>query len=179
MKVAEPYGFSALVEVHAAIEDVFLLHQEALTWLDVAAARELLAIHGRLLAVHMGHEEGLLLPVFERNGPVAKWPSVLYTGQHRKMLGMLASVPAWLDELERVPVSQRRRRMLRVLDHETTYKHLVEHHEGAERDGLFPIADAAAEAGERRALLERMRDEWCEAWERERATLERVRRALA
>lgn len=175
MKVADPYSFAALVEVHAVIEDVFLAHQEALTLLDVGAARELFSIHGRLLGLHIQHEERLLIPVFERAGAVPKWPTVLYTGQHKKMLGMLEGVPAALDELERLPLAQRRRAMLRVLDHETTYKHLVEHHEGAEREGLFPIADRSGEADERRALLERMRDEWTEAFELERSRLDELR----
>lgn len=175
MKVVEPYSFASLVDVHTAIEDVFLAHQEALTLLDLQAARELLEIHGRLLEVHMGHEEELLLPVFERAGPIAKWPTVLYTGQHRKMLGMLESVPLRLTELEGIPSERRRREMLRILDHETTYKHLVEHHEGAEREGLFPIADRSAEPDERRVLLERIRDEWSEAFLRERSRLEVIR----
>lgn len=175
MKVVEPYSFSSLVEVHAVIEDIFLAHQEALTLLDLAAAKELLEIHGRLLAVHMQHEERLLIPVFERAGVVPKWPTVLYTGQHRKMLGMLESVPGALDALSQLPAAERRRAMLRVLDHETTYKHLVEHHEGAEREGLFPIADRSADPDERRALLERMRDEWGEAEARERPRLAALR----
>jgi hypothetical protein len=175
MKVIEPYSFSSLVHVHAAIEDVFLVHQEALTLLDIGAARELFEIHGRLLEVHMGHEEELLIPVFERAGRIARWPTVLYTGQHRKMLGMLESVPLRLAELESVPSARRRREMLRILDHETTYKHLVEHHEGAEREGLFPIADRSAEPDERRLLLERMRDEWEQAFDRERPRLVEIR----
>jgi hypothetical protein len=175
MKVVEPYSFSLLVDVHTAIEDVFLAHQEALTLLDIGAARELLEIHGRLLELHMGHEEELLIPVFERAGRIAKWPTVLFTGQHRKMLGMLASVPHRLAELASVPSQRRRREMLRILDHETTYKHLVEHHEGAEREGLFPIADRSMESDERRALLEHMRDEWSEAFARERPRLDAIR----
>lgn len=176
MKVAEPYSFAALVDVHAVIEDVFLSHQELLTLLEISLARELLEIHGRLLALHMHHEESLLIPVFERAGLVPKWPTVLFTGQHKKMLGMLEIVPSALDALAHRVANERRRAMLRVLDHETTYKHLVEHHEGAEKEGLFPIADRAAEPDERRLLLERMRDEWAEALERERPRLEKIRR---
>ena len=78
-------GFSALLEAHAPIGDALLLHEEALLLLDAELATELLAAHERLLALHMRHEEDVVLEVFRRVPPLKKWPVVLYTGQHEKI----------------------------------------------------------------------------------------------
>lgn len=178
MKIAEPSSFSQLIEIHTELEDVFLLHQEALTLLALDAARELLEIHGQLLLLHMRHEEELLLPVFDRAGPVQKWPRVLYTGQHEKMRGMLERVRESLDEMCQKPPLRARRSMIRVLDYEATYKHLVEHHEGAEREGLFPIADTLATPEERRTLLSTFAREWDELCGAHASRLNELRRLL-
>jgi hemerythrin-like domain-containing protein len=178
VKINEPPSFSQLVDVHTELEDVFLLHQEALTLLDFDAALELLEIHWQLLLCHMRHEEELLLPVFDRAGPVKKWPRVLYTGQHEKMRGMLEHIRESASELCRERPLRPRRSVIRLLDYETTYKHLVEHHEGAERDGLFPIADSVATPEERRELLERFAREWEDATAVHTARLNELRQRL-
>lgn len=141
---ASDLGFSALLEAHAAIDDALLLHEEALLLLDVELAIELLAAHGRLLAVHMRHEEDVVLDAFRHVPPVKKWPVVLYTGQHEKLLWHLARMTQSTLQLRALSGSTLRRAAITLLDLEATYKHLHEHHDGAEREGLFPLVDHEA-----------------------------------
>lgn len=171
-------SFAEIFEFHTDLEEVLALHQEALLVLDLESARALLGGYRRLLALHMRHEEERLLPVFGRLGPVEKWPVVLYTGQHEKMRSLLDRVETQLGVLLADPPSNLRRAVIRLLELETTYKHLTEHHDGAEREGLVPHADRAASDEERAEMLESFREQWREARAREATLVDRARRAL-
>lgn len=154
-----PTRFVELLGAHVELDDVFLLHQEALLLLDLSAARELLAIYRRLLDVHMNQEERVVLDLFDRAGPIKKWPRVLYTGQHEKMLWHLERIGVALSGMVAQEKTSRRT-VLELLDAEATYKHLVEHHDGAEREGLFPITDQVVAEDERAAVLAQLWPEW-------------------
>jgi hemerythrin-like domain-containing protein len=167
-----------LLELHGELDEIFWLHQESLVTLRLELSAELLAAYERLLRVHMRHEEELLLPVFERAGPVPRWPAVLYTGQHEKMLTLLSSVREALSELRRRE-QNRLRGGIALVTFEATYKHLVEHHDGAEREGLFPIVDRTATPDEATRLLELCRTQWADALAAERELLRSARDALS
>ena len=47
-----------------------------------------------------------------------------------------------------------------MLDHETTYKHLSEHHDGAERAGFFPLLEIAATPLEHAEITRLCLAEW-------------------
>jgi hypothetical protein len=169
------------MELHAELDDVFLLHQEALMELDFELAGDALAAYVRLLTTHMRHEETWILPIFDRAGPVPRWPRVLYTGQHEKMRGMLESAGNRVVSLRKLPTTprrDRRRAALVLLAEEATYTHLCEHHDGAERDGLYPVVDRVATPDEHVQLLARCRKEWGQALELERPLLDRIRQEL-
>lgn len=170
--------FLELLDFHADLEEVFALHQESLLLLRVESARALLSTYRELLALHMRHEEQTLLPVFARAGSVPKWPAVLYTGQHEKMRGMLERVASGLGSLPVGRASRLRRAVLALLDQEATYKHLHEHHDGAEREGLFPISDRESEPAERAELIRLFRSEWKSALDEHRAVLDAAREDL-
>ncbi len=155
-----PAKFTEFLAIHVELDDVFLLHQEALLLLDLEAARELLAIYRGLLDVHMRHEEQVILDLFDRAGPIKKWPRVLYTGQHEKMLWHLERMATALDGIVSAPGPQLRRTVLELLDTQATYKHLLEHHDGAEREGLFPITDGVVPEAERAEVIGRLWPEW-------------------
>jgi hemerythrin superfamily protein len=139
--VSAPRLLSSLMELHTELEDVFLLHQEALVERRFDLAKDLLAAYRRLLRTHMRHEEELILPIFERAGPVPRWPVVLYTGQHDKMLKMLDESAALLAAIQQEQAGVRRRWRSSF---EATYKHLMGHHGGAEQQGLYPVVDRTA-----------------------------------
>lgn len=128
-------------------------------------AERSLETYVRLLSLHMRHEEELLLPVYCREQPPQRFPLVLFTGQHQRMRELLANVRQRLAGL----ASNARtttREIIELMDYERTYKHLVEHHDGAERAALFPTLDRLLSADEQRRLIEPCAAEWL-ALERE------------
>lgn len=162
------------MELHAELDEVFALHQEALVTLDFELAGDLLAAYVRLLKTHMRHEEQLILPIFERAGPVARWPVNLYTGQHEKLLRLLEEAGNAVIGLRKLEQG-RRRAAIALITNEASYKHLLEHHDGAERQGLYPIVDQTAAPDEQARVLEQIRAEWRAALEREAPLLARAR----
>jgi len=175
--MSEP-SFQDLLEIHQALEETFALHQELLLGLELEAALETLGAYRELLELHMRHEEREVLSVFARAGDVPRWPPVLYTGQHEKMRGMLDRAAAGLEAMARERPANLRRAVIALLDFEATYKHLHEHHDGAEREGLFPTCDGVTTVDERRQLVERLRAEWLAALAERRPRLERARARL-
>lgn len=107
----------------------------------------------------MHHEEELFMPIYSREAPPRRWPVVLYTGQHQRMRELLASASERLESLARRD-SVRGRDIIELLDHERTYKHLAEHHDGAEREGFFPALDRLATLDEQSSLVEQCWREW-------------------
>lgn len=159
-----------LLGVHRELDELFLLHGECLLLGELRLGRSLLVAYRELLLLHLEHEEAQLLPRYAELGPRPRFPVVLYRGQHEKIRGMvdaLVAAVALLDGSGR-PV---RRAILALFDRQTTFKHLLEHHDGAERDGLFAALD---EAG-----LEPLADCVDAWWARRRAFDELVERARA
>ncbi|MBI3910877.1 MAG: hemerythrin domain-containing protein [Armatimonadetes bacterium] len=149
---APPSTFLSLLQTHAQLDELFLLHQEALLAFDIPLAIERLHEFEHRLLIHMCQEEDLLLPVYQRAGSIPGGTIILFTGEHQKMrelrgrfqeiLGRLASEPPGL-----------RREIIRLLDYQTMFKHLVEHHNLRERNILYPTLDKVTGEEERRELL--------------------------
>jgi hypothetical protein len=154
-----PTAFSNLLEVHRELEEVFALHGECLLVGELPLGRELLLAYQELLLLHMQHEENLLLPLYAETGEAPRFPLVLYTGQHQKLRGMLETIIARLGELSGDSRSIRRG-VLAIFDQETTFKHLNEHHDGAERGGLFARLDAHVQPGRAEPIVERCWSQW-------------------
>jgi hemerythrin-like domain-containing protein len=148
--------------IHSKLDEYFLAHQELLLERRLPEAARSLARYVQLLELHMRHEEALFLPIYTRETPPRRWPLVLYTGQHQRMRELLASAS---ERLERLVGSDsvRGRDIIELLDHERTYKHLAEHHDGAEREGFFPALDRLATREEQTSLVERCWTEWLAA----------------
>ncbi|HET9958962.1 MAG TPA: hypothetical protein VFQ61_30940, partial [Polyangiaceae bacterium] len=122
-----------LAALHGELDEIFLLHQECLMLGHLELAEQVLAGFAELLALHAQHEETWFLPLYEVVGVEARFPLVLYRGQHRKMLGMVRSFQARTAELSRnrtMKPSELRRRVLALFDEHARFKHLLEHHDG-------------------------------------------------
>lgn len=153
---------SHLLAIHSRLDEHFLTHQELLLERRLPEAARALSRYVQLIELHMLHEEELFLPIYARETPARRWPLVLYTGQHQRMRELLASARERLEELVRRD-AVRGRDIIELLDHERTYKHLAEHHDGAEREGFFPALDRLATREEQASLVERCWAEWLAA----------------
>jgi len=125
-----------LIGVHRELDELFLLHAECLLERELELARALLTGYRELLLLHLEHEEERLLPRYAELGPAPRFPVVLYRGQHEKIRGMLAALVAGTAAIQGDAASVRRA-IFALFDRQTTFKHLLEHHDGAEREGLF------------------------------------------
>jgi hemerythrin-like domain-containing protein len=147
-----PPTFVSLLDTHKALDELFLQHQEALLAQDFPLARERLAAYERELRLHMRLEEEQLFPIYQRGEPVPGGAVELFAAEHRKMLDLLSRFRDELAQLEQ-GTGDRKRGIIRLLDHEAVYKHLAEHHDLRERNILYPTLDQVATEGERRELL--------------------------
>lgn len=150
---------SHLLELHGKLDELFLLHQERLLEDDLTLAAALLDAHSAFFELHARHEEQLLLPVYVELPHLPRFSVELYTGQHKKMRELLSLARQKLAAIEGAG-SARRRQIIALLDLETTYKHLSEHHDGAERAGLFSVLDASADPKLHVELTERCFEDW-------------------
>jgi hypothetical protein len=167
-------AFSRLLDVHRELDEVLLLHGECLLLGELGLAREVIDAYRELLLLHMRHEETLLLPLYAEIGEAPRFPLVLYTGQHQKLRSLLAAIIARLDELSGDARSLRRG-VLAIFDQQTTFKHLSEHHDGAERDGLFAWLDAQLDPARAELVVEQCWQEWWAKRGEYQALLDRVR----
>ena len=174
----EATHFESLRVLHRTLDAVFALHQELLVVQETELAEEVFALHLTLLRLHMKHEEEWLLPIYCRQGALPRFPEVLYLGQHRKMLALLERV-----ELRFVDRCRSRKSIpqtvLAVLDLETTYKHLSEHHDQAEAQGLFKVLDQEVPASDRYWIVQRCFDEFLLAVNNQLPLLRRARQRVS
>jgi hemerythrin-like domain-containing protein len=152
--VSQP-SFLSLLVPHAELDELFYQHQEALLALDIRLALERLQAFQRALCRHMADEEELLLPLYgERAGPIPGGAATLFLAEHRKMLQLLTGFREQLAVLEGAPPDLKRQ-VLHLLDQESMFKHLVEHHDLREQNILYPTLDQVTSEAERRELLSR------------------------
>ncbi|RKH16568.1 hemerythrin domain-containing protein [Corallococcus praedator] len=147
-----PSDFVSLGALHRELEELFLLHQEALMGMDLPVARERLSRYREDLTRHLEAEEALLLPELPRAGRIRGAAPELFTGEHQRMLELLVKCQDAVDALDPAAPDYRRA-VLRVFDMESTFKHLEHHHSLREETYLFPALDAVLDATERQALL--------------------------
>ncbi len=154
-------SFLAILAIHEQLDELFLLHQEALLQLDLALAAARLREFERELRMHMQVEEELLLPVYRRAGRVPGGPPEFFTGEHQRLLALLARIA---ESLERLTPGQPglHREIIRLFDAGAAFKSLMEHHDQRERNLFFPKLDQLTDESERATLLAacRARQDW-------------------
>jgi hemerythrin-like domain-containing protein len=144
--------FEDLTGLHRELGEMFFEHQRALLDFDFHRALDRLAEYERALLAHMADEEERMLPLYaERVEPERGGASEFFFLEHRKMRRLLAHFRSELPKLSGLP--DPRRALLKLLDQEATYKHLVEHHDTREEKFLYPSLDRVTTEAERRELL--------------------------
>ncbi len=149
-------SFSALLNVHRELEEIFFRHQEALLLCEIDRAVEELRRHEAKLFVHIQDEEDLLLPIYEaRTDKIPGGPVELFTGEHKKMKMFIAEFYETLNRIRVESGSYLRRSIIALMDRQFMYKHLSEHHDLREKNILYPWLDRITSDEERRGLLKR------------------------
>lgn len=132
---------------HQEMDELLLLHQEALIEQDLAAALARFdAFHERLRA-HIELETRELLPLHEALAQ-PRWRTQVYALEHDKILALAAKIHERLrhpaleagagEGPKPAPDQALRRWIIHLLDDERTLKNVVEHHEEREEKGMLP-----------------------------------------
>jgi hemerythrin-like domain-containing protein len=127
--------FAALRDEHAALEELFAMHQEALLERNWTRSTELLDHYRRSLHRHFEIEERFLLPTYLASGAGVGQATRVYRAEHGRIRMLLDKVSTRLTEaLQEGPTA---RRLIGLLDAERTLKRLLEHHHRREEMALF------------------------------------------
>ena len=156
-KQTEQLSFLPILKVHDHLNELFLLHQEALLALDIALAQVRLKVFEEKLLAHMRMEEDILLPVYQRAGRIPGGPVEFFTGEHKRMLEAIDRIKTALNRLDRSQPDIKRE-IIRLFDAEAMFKSLVEHHDSREENILYPTLDKVTSEEERRDLLSKIAD---------------------
>lgn len=131
-----------LLKQHEEMEHLFSSHQEALVERDWEAARRELDGYRALVEAHITEEETDLLPIYATLGEAPRGGSAeLLRTEHQKILKGLARLDMLMTDFEAL-ATVRPRDMIELLERESTFKHLMEHHDIRERRFFFPVLEA-------------------------------------
>lgn len=148
-----PTSFLSLLETHEWLDELFLLHQEALLAGDLPLALDLLMKVDAEQREHIRVEEDLLLPIYERAGEIPGGKPEFYLSEHKKMLAILDGFKETLPRLMRENSGENRRGVIELFDQGYWFKRLHEHHDQWEKNILYPVLDRVTNEEERRELL--------------------------
>ena len=128
-----------IAQCHKALDDVFLLHQEAVLLGRCDAAVQILNCFKELHHLHMEFEDKKLIPKLDGLGDRGHWPASLYTDEHAKIQELMGKTENDLLSLSKSRLSNKdfRRRIISFLDKERTFKGLCEHHQEREESGML------------------------------------------
>jgi hemerythrin-like domain-containing protein len=150
-----PSSFLSLLETHEWLDELFLLHQEALLAQDLPLAIELLEKVDEGQREHIRVEEEILLPVYARAGRIPGGDPEFYINEHKKMVSILDDFKETLPRLLDESPGERRREIVGLFDRGYWFKRLHEHHDQRERNILYPVLDRVTTEGERKELLQK------------------------
>ena len=154
-KTASPKSFLDVPALHRELDEMFYEHQRALLDFNFRGALERLADYESALLSHMCDEEELLLPLYAERAEIARGGARdFFILEHGKMRRHLAHFREQLPKLLTLPEPSRA--LLKLLDQETTYKHIVEHHDEREEKFLYPALERFTTEAERADLLRRL-----------------------
>ena len=148
-------SFKDVSGLHRELDELFFRHQVSLLDFNFRTALERLCAYESALLAHMRDEEELLLPLYAgRATPGRGGRPDFFLLEHAKMRKHLAHFREQLPRLYEMPEPSRA--LLKLLDQETTYKHIVEHHDEREERHLYPALEQLTTDAEREDLLGRL-----------------------
>jgi len=148
-------SFKDVSGLHRELDELFFRHQVSLLDFNFRIALERLCAYESALLAHMRDEEELLLPLYAgRATPGRGGRPDFFLLEHDKMRRLLAHIREQLPRLYELPEPSRA--LLKLLDQETTYKHLVGHHDERKERHLYPALEQVTTQVERDDILSRL-----------------------
>jgi hemerythrin superfamily protein len=145
--------FIDLMQYHDELHELFYRHQRALLRMDFPEAVRWLKQYGAALLKHMKDEEESLFPLYEERAPKVRGETIdVFSGEHEKMKLYLELYYTEVPTLE--TEAEPERKLLQILDSQTTFKRLCGHHDTRERKVLYPALDSLTTEEERAHVME-------------------------
>lgn len=124
----------AITKQHAQLEELMLLHQEALILRDHELAITLFNHYVDLQRAHLNFENTSLLPLLESLDDI-QWKASLYVHEHNKIEQLLEKNR---DRIATPDTSRYRRWLIDTIEQQKSLKNVLEHHEAREEQGMLP-----------------------------------------
>ena len=161
---------------HREIDEMLLLHQEAVIVQDIPLAEEALRLFSKLLHTHIEVEDKLLMPHHEKIESEVRWRTQVYRDEHTKLFDLLGKIR---EMLRKAPDSvDMRRWVIEFIDYERTFKNVMEHHEEREEKGLLPELDHELNRDTLNHLTTQCHLAWQETYDGLREEIEDIRNRL-
>ena len=153
---------------HHRLDDLFLLHQEAVILGKFDEALQLLNCFKELHHLHMRFEDDQLIPKLDGIDDPVRWPASMYTVEHAKVQDLMEKTVTRLQSLREDRVSRQgvRRQIIDLLDEEKSFKGLCEHHQEREESGLLPELDSQTRDSWRAKIVGAFLKSWSDCVER-------------
>jgi hypothetical protein len=151
-----------ITQCHHGLDEIFLLHQEAVLIGKFSDAIQLLNCFKELHHLHMRFEDEHLIVKLEELGDRGRWPASLYTSEHDKIEELLTKAEDGLLALHNNQPAGKtiRRDIIAFIDMEKTFKGVCEHHQEREETGLLTELDLQTEEKWRAEIIEPFFKEW-------------------
>jgi len=151
-----------ITRCHGELDELFLLHQEAVLLGRFDGAIQLLNYFDELHHLHMSFEDEELIPKLAQLGDQGRWPASLYSGEHSKVQELMGKARSSLLSLSEDQISNKssRRQIIELLDKGKTFKGLLEHHQEREEAGILPELDRQTDTRWRESVIRPFLKEW-------------------
>lgn len=185
-----------VTEFHDQLNEVFLLHQEALLLNALPLAVDFLSVFHELIALHIAVENEHINPLHAELINDARWKTTLYVAEHDKILSLINTLSDKLsDKLQHIFSAQEHHKenhnektehtqkahnrwIIDILDYERTLKNVMEHHEEREEKGLLAELDEQLSSIALAALIETCHSQWHEPLQKQQDTINTLTRKL-
>lgn len=165
-----PSLFALVSRYHRQMNELILLHQEALLLQQPILAERFLALFRGMISAHIEAENAWLLPRLDTLAE-ARWPALLYRKEHDKILAMLANAETRMHGLAGKTGQAYRRAVLELLDYERAFKNVIEHHEEREEMAMLHELDQHVAVAELQQLVVTLEQAWHPLLQTQEATL--------
>lgn len=159
MREEATLGF-LLSEQHRALQKLILLHQQSLVSWKLEEAQGFLGDFEQELKKHIRVEDDLLFPLYCEMAPhPAGGAPEFFEIEHQKILWYLQRLSEKLNHLLSLPDSSERCLLLiAIIEEESRFKHLMEHHELREENIMYPLLDRRLDPEKREEVLATLRN---------------------
>jgi hypothetical protein len=153
---------NVIAQCHNVLNEIFLLHQEAVVLGKFSEAMQLLNYYRELHDLHKTFEDEKLLPKFDELGNRGRWPASLYALEHSKIQDLMEKTENNLVQLGQSQLDGKnlRRNIIAFIDREKTFKGYCEHHQEREEEGLLPELDRQTDSAWRVAVIGTFIKDW-------------------